>query len=381
MKRDRNLYQELLLKLDSLPLRLGEMAVLTGQEPELAVDEYTPDEITYHLEFLKADGLIDSPGSQPAIGVTFRGLSSLGHDLVEKIRDSTAPQEKVRNDNPMAQASLRALRMKRDDARLRLKQRIDEAKAVIPGRIASPEDLSSAEEMEKKWRAYNRELLLRMFTTDEYASDYDGSKIAIHRREDRYEKPDLNTLALRLSESVRRQVARLESIIDRLELIDEADAGRGGVSVPKDYSKVFVVHGHDEGSREAVGRFIQTLGFEPIILHERAKEGRTVIEKVEAHGDVGFAVVLLTPDDEGCAKDGTPAPRARQNVLLELGYFIGRLGRNRVCALKRGEVELPSDFGGVVYEVFDATGGWKQKLGRELEAVGYAIDWNTVMRP
>ena len=97
---------------------------------------------------------------------------------------------------------------------------------------------------------------------------------------------------------------------------------------------------------------------------------RTVIEKVEAHRDVGFAVVLLTPDDEGCVKSGTPQPRARQNVLLELGYFIGILGRKNVCALKRGELEIPSDFGGVVYEVFGQAGGWKQSLGRELQCGG-----------
>jgi hypothetical protein len=112
--------------------------------------------------------------------------------------------------------------------------------------------------------------------------------------------------------------------------------------------KVFIVHGHDDGAREAVARFLERLGFEAIILHERANQGRTVIEKVEAHGDVGFAVVLLTPDDEGCVKGDTLVPRARQNVILELGYFIGRLGRKRVCALKRGDVEIPSDFGGVV---------------------------------
>jgi predicted nucleotide-binding protein len=111
-----------------------------------------------------------------------------------------------------------------------------------------------------------------------------------------------------------------------------------------DLSKVFVVHGHDEGTREAVARFIQRLRFQPIILHERANEGRTVIEKVEAHGDVGFAVVLLTADDEGCTKGETPRPRARQNVLLELGYFIGRLGRNRVCALKARRARNPLRF-------------------------------------
>lgn len=148
-----------------------------------------------------------------------------------------------------------------------------------------------------------------------------------------------------------------------------------------DFSKVFVVHGHDEGAREAVARFLERLGIKPVILHEQANQGRTVIEKVEAHGDVGFAVVLLTPDDEGSVKGGVLASRARQNVLLELGYFIGRLGRKYVCALKRGEVEIPSDFDGVVYETFDSSGGWKQALGRELQEAGFHIDWNIVMRP
>jgi predicted nucleotide-binding protein len=105
-----------------------------------------------------------------------------------------------------------------------------------------------------------------------------------------------------------------------------------------------------------------------------------VIEKVEAHSEVGFAVILLTPDDVGCVKGGTPAPRARQNVLLELGYFIGGLGRKHVCALKRGEVEIPSDFAGVVAEPFDDGGGSRQKLATELEAAEFEIDWNKVMR-
>lgn len=145
--------------------------------------------------------------------------------------------------------------------------------------------------------------------------------------------------------------------------------------------KAFVVHGHDEGAREAVARFLERIGFEAVILHEQANQGRTVIEKIEAHGDVGFAVVLLTPDDVGSVKGGDPQPRARQNVLLELGYFIGRLGRSRVCALKRGEVEIPSDFGGVVYETFDAGSGWKAALARELQAAGFDIDWNTIFKP
>lgn len=80
--------------------------------------------------------------------------------------------------------------------------------------------------------------------------------------------------------------------------------------------KAFVVHGHDEGAREMVARFLEGIGFEAIILNERANQGRTVIEKIEAHGDVGFAVVLLSPDDVGSAKNADLQPRARQNVLL-----------------------------------------------------------------
>lgn len=146
-------------------------------------------------------------------------------------------------------------------------------------------------------------------------------------------------------------------------------------------NKVFIVHGHDGEARETVARFLERLGFEAIILHEQANRGRTVIEKVEANGDVGFAIVLLTPDDEGCAKNGQPEPRARQNVLLELGYFIGRLGRDKVCALKRGELEIPSDFAGVVWETMDNGNGWKLALARELQAAGYDVDLNKAVRP
>ncbi len=83
-------------------------------------------------------------------------------------------------------------------------------------------------------------------------------------------------------------------------------------------SKVFIVHGHDGEARETVARFLNNIGFEPVILNEQANKGRTIIEKVEANSDVGFAVVLLTPDDVGRANSATELePRARQNVLLE----------------------------------------------------------------
>lgn len=148
----------------------------------------------------------------------------------------------------------------------------------------------------------------------------------------------------------------------------------------REYSnRIFVVHGHDEGAREATARFLEKLGFEAVVLHEQANRGKTIVEKIEANADVGFAVILLTPDDEGCAKGQALEPRARQNVLIELGYFMGSLGRDRLCILKKGAVEIPSDFAGVVWETMDTGSGWKQSLAKELKAAGYPIDWNIVM--
>lgn len=165
----------------------------------------------------------------------------------------------------------------------------------------------------------------------------------------------------------------------------EREVASASPSIPQETQtlsrRVFVVHGHDDGAREAVARFLEKIGFEAIILHEQASQNRTVMEKIEAHREVGFAVVLLTPDDEGCVKGGEPKPRARQNVLLELGYFMGYLGRHKVCALKRGELEIPSDYLGVVWVAMDGGNGWKQALGQELEAAGHEVDWNKVMRP
>lgn len=146
-------------------------------------------------------------------------------------------------------------------------------------------------------------------------------------------------------------------------------------------NKVFIVHGYDGEARETVARFLGNIGFDPVILHEQASRGRTVIEKVEANSEVDFAVVLLTPDDLGKVRNDLELePRARQNVLLELGYCMGRLGRERVCALMKDRVEIPSDFGGVVWERMDENGGWKQTLARELQAAGHIIYWNKVMR-
>ena len=119
------------------------------------------------------------------------------------------------------------------------------------------------------------------------------------------------------------------------------------------------------------------MGIEATILHEQANKGQTIPEKFEEHADdAGFAIILLTPDDVGAPKDETNSlkPRARQNVVLELGYFWGRLGRKRLCVLYKEGVELPSDIRGIAYVPMDNFGGWKQKLAREMNRAKLPID-------
>lgn len=139
---------------------------------------------------------------------------------------------------------------------------------------------------------------------------------------------------------------------------------------------IFLVHGHDERAKAEVALFLERAGLPPIILHEQANRGQTLIEKFERHGKAsGFAVVLLTPDDVGGQVGAPTEPRARQNVIAEMGWFAGRLGRERVCVLRKGAVVVPSDFHGVAYTDMDERGAWRNELARELREAGYNGDW------
>lgn len=149
-----------------------------------------------------------------------------------------------------------------------------------------------------------------------------------------------------------------------------------------DPRKVFLVHGHDDGAKESAARFLERLDLEVIILHEQANQGQTVIEKFESNSNVGFAVVLLTPDDIGASAKNPELlqGRARQNVVLELGYFTGKLGRSRVAALFRPGVEIPSDFHGVLFIELDSQGGWKAKVAQELVSARMQINLQGLLR-
>ena len=140
-----------------------------------------------------------------------------------------------------------------------------------------------------------------------------------------------------------------------------------------DNKRVFIVHGHDEVAKLETARLVEGLGLEAIILNEKSNNGRTLIEKLLNYSCVGFAIILYTP----CDKFET-TNRARQNVVLEHGYFIGKIGRNRTFVLRKGNVEMPSDINGIVYETMDDSGVWKYKLAKELQSLGYSIDYSRI---
>jgi predicted nucleotide-binding protein len=185
-----------------------------------------------------------------------------------------------------------------------------------------------------------------------------------------------------------RQIGHLEGVALRIEAsglqqarIEHSDvAARRQTPVPT--NRVFLVHGHDTGTKESTARFVEHLGLDPIILHEQANEGRTIIEKFEAYSDVGFAIVLMTPDDVGASVNAQDKlfSRARQNVVLELGYFTGCLGRSKVCALFKPGIEIPSDFHGVLFLELDEPGAWKLKLANELVQAGMKIDVQALLQ-
>lgn len=138
------------------------------------------------------------------------------------------------------------------------------------------------------------------------------------------------------------------------------------------------MHGHDNDLKNDVALFIQRLGIEPIILHEQVSRSQTIIEKIESYSDVGFSIVLYTPCDVGGSVSSEETqPRARQNVVFEHGYFVAKLGRENVVALKKGQVEVPNDLSGMVYVSYEQN-NWKRDIAHELHHSGYTIDFSKV---
>jgi len=191
------------------------------------------------------------------------------------------------------------------------------------------------------------------------------------------------------SESVREWAIGAKKVVDMInDFIEEYNLNKG-IAITKKVNPInkistndiFIIHGHDEGMKENVSNTIKALGLNPVILHKEANLGRTIIEKFEDFAkDSGYAIALLSPDDK-YIDNGETKIRARQNVVFELGYFIGLLGRKRTFALIKGDGnrELMSDYQGVIYQEYDQYDGWKLKLVKELKALGYDLNIDSII--
>jgi len=180
---------------------------------------------------------------------------------------------------------------------------------------------------------------------------------------------------------MKRARALLESMREEVQEYWEESSVSPSVAIThvvKDKVSVFVVHGRNVAYRESAARLIQKLGLDPIILHEQPNKGRTIIEKFTDYANVSYAVVLLTADDVGGLDSESLRARARQNVIFELGFFIGRLGREHVVALYEEGVEIPSDYQGVLFVPLDSANAWHFHVARELKAAGFSIDMNKI---
>jgi predicted nucleotide-binding protein len=290
----------------------------------------------------------------------------------------------TRKSPPEENALPTKLTVSREEAANRLETQIQKGYEIMHREFKTQNDLKVGRSDRGNWVKYTEEMLKRTFSTPQYAEEFLyaapplGGMVPSRSRSE----PSLHQQTQRLAETLDYKIKALASILERLGLIPEPE------KVPKlvdetqpsavSKRKVFVVHGSDEEAKQSVARFLEKLDLEAIILHEQPNQGRTIIEKLEAHDEVGFAVVLFTPDDVGAPKESESnlKSRARQNVVFELGYFIGKMGRSKVCVLHKESVEILSDYQGVLYVPMDKQGAWRLRLVKELKSAGIEIDLN-----
>ena len=283
----------------------------------------------------------------------------------------------------MEERTLPKLRVRREAADQKIKTRIEAGQLLRERKIDLEDELENAREDFRNWSEYNEKLLLQLFGNSSVANEY-------KEQHGSYEAFDYGTPLAYEIDHFRRglttKIKRLDGIREQLDLYDEPSDAPQRTSGSEDTShapkrtynnEAFIVHGRNDEAKLKLARFMEKLGIEATILHEQPNKGQTIIEKFEAHAqEAGFAIVLLTPDDVGGPQENAneAKPRARQNVILELGYFLARIGRERVCVLYKEEVELPSDMHGILYVPMDSADGWQLKLAKEMKQAGLPID-------
>jgi len=285
------------------------------------------------------------------------------------------------------------------------------AEEIIAGRIAAGNDLlvdakgvrqegehRDWRRQRNRWGKVTRTALLSVFFSEEYADEFatslNPSRGAVMPR-------DWTVFFADDVDDVKNAITVLETLTERLDLLEESSVIQPD-RAPSDplvretqvdtATPVFIVHGRNEERKTQVARMLERTGSHAVrILHEQPNQGQTVLEKFERHAqESGYAVILLTGDDMGGLRDDVEpsladgrtgevmSARGRQNVVLEMGFFFGALGRKNVAVLHEETVDLPSDIAGLLYIPLDSGGAWQAKLLLELRSAGFAYDLNNL---
>ena len=155
--------------------------------------------------------------------------------------------------------------------------------------------------------------------------------------------------------------------------------GNEKIMTKKNNNRIFIVHGHDRTMLLEVERLVGHIGLDPVVLGDQVDQGfYSIFDKFERHANESeYAIILFSPDDE--TTEGKK--RARQNVIFELGYFLGKLGKDRVSLLNKDSTEqfdIPTDILGSAYIKFDSEGAWKLKITKALDVSGLSVDYSMI---
>lgn len=274
------------------------------------------------------------------------------------------------------------LTIPKSDFKKQIQERFNIGEEILKKNVQTMEDFKEIKNEFSTWNDYNLELLKQCFNEpyNEYRRSYDeaGSWIGFSFGARKTPSEELENFI----EQFNSKLDNLKKLVQKTDLLKSSEPEvKEHVSQQevRNMSQIFIVHGHDDLAKVEAARFIEKLGFEPIILHEQASSGKTIIEKIESYSNVGFGIVLYTPCDIGAKKgeETNLKHRARQNVVFEHGYLIGKIGRKNVAALVKGELETPNDISGVVY--ISMENDWKLNLAKELRNSGYSVDMNRVV--
>jgi predicted nucleotide-binding protein len=285
---------------------------------------------------------------------------------------NNVPSHQGKDQQPPSAAGSSVLSISQAEAETQLNERIAAGQEMQRFQLGRERSLAPLERRITRWRELNQEWLDRILggeAAEEYriaAANHDFVLVNVYARND-LKRPDLD-----------REITILQSIKYRLYTwVPRSDVMSPGFNAQTSQdAPIFIVHGSDTLRAESVAHTVTSAtGRRTIILRDEPNLGRTLIEKFEQHAaEVSYAIIVLTADDKGSRADETDTrPRGRQNVIFEMGYFFGFIGRGNVSVLLRPGVEKPSDMAGIAYITFDDNRAWKAELLRELRHAGFDV--------